>query len=155
MKEKLNQVRADLKFYSERVQHELDGSRFNSLAVTSLQSAMMFTGNTLRELNLSESPYKDSSNPDVKTIEPFYDHTGVKLNEIPAQWPGWEQVQRVKWLRGQLELLIEKVKSYSIDLVEYHVEYHADICLDQVFIHATSAKNWLGMELGRIRDAKV
>lgn len=146
--EELNQIRSDLQFFAQTVKTEFQSSRETSLARTSLEEAMMFTGNTLKEINEGVTPYVNSQNPLNTTIDPLYVHETVKPGVIPEEWSEWEYVQKVKWLRMMLDLIVTKFRLINVNSPNLWV----DPILTNAQLLAINAKAWLGMELARLRD---
>lgn len=131
-------------------------SREVSLCYTNLQRGFMWLGESLKALG-SASPYVNSSNPAVATIEPQADHQQTSLS---PRWEGIDQTQtaRVKDFRHYLESLIQnfrQFKNVEWEKRSFDNEYYEFLdCLDISFEALKEAKCWLGWELNRIKKAK-
>lgn len=150
MQEKLHQMRSDLKTLASLTIHN---SRHSSLAVTATEEAMMFVGNTLKELG-SDNPYPDSMNPNSPKIEKFYEHPGCSPLNVPADWKEMDNTSRIKWIRQTLQSISDNLKQIAIDS-QNHIDDFACLMLTQAIICTTRAKNWNGMVLGDIRDNQL
>ncbi len=148
--EELNQLRADLHFFATTVNVELERSRETALSRTAIEEAMMFVGGTLKELNDGQTPYINSENPLNTKIDPFYVHEKSKPLALPEEWSHWEYVQKVKWVRMMLELTLTKFKIVRQDSL---VGFSFAMFMNAI-MHCVRSKNWLGMELARLRDSK-
>lgn len=128
----------------------LKSSRETALAHTNLQRAFMWLGEALKASG-SPTPYKDSSNPAVATIEPTADHTE---NTLYPRWTTIDQTQtaRVKDFRYYLEQLIQNFRTWRQNSETAGREY--DDCLHESFTALKEVKCWLGWELARIKKAK-
>jgi hypothetical protein len=147
----LEQFRSDLKFMGDTINKDFERTREISLAVTAIQEAMMFTGNTIKEINQGVSPYVNSDNPLNTKIDPFYVSKKVDGFMLPENYSVYEYVQKIKFFRLRLEILQTRFSLVDFDCVpSFGI---ATVIYARLAV--VRAKNWLGMELGRIRDAKV
>lgn len=131
-----------------------------SLAITSLELSKMWLGKVLKELGTA-NPYPESKNPETEKIEPAADTaynqtvnsegsflSGVIKEEI---WNEFTHIQKVKWLRAEIEKVELELKKLHTDIsygtYEWdYIKHSTKYCIE--------AGMWLGMELGRIRDTK-
>lgn len=126
----------------------LKGSREVSLAHTNLQRAFAWLGKALSASG-STSPYKDSFNPDSKTIEPTAEHTE---DNLLSRWEAYpDQLARVKDFRA----VVSEVKSDLNKFIRvpngqetgyWYLEY-----LKQSFLALEEVTNSFGWELARIK----
>jgi hypothetical protein len=148
--QELQQIRSDLKTLGE-VTKKLPSSRYMSLSITALEEATMFVGGTIKELNNGKSPYVNSENPFNETIDPYHKDENVRILQVPVEYSEWSTIQRIKWLRMMLELTVTKIRLIDKNVIEgwgVAVFVYAQL-------HVIKAKNWLGMELGSIRDQAI
>ena len=136
----------------------LTPSRELSLVKTHLQTAQMWAGEYLKVSGEGENPYAkmDGKRETIKDIEPLFDATTATLSgEILNKG-------RIATIDSIREILNEKIKICHEDLMAFSLGRHdipdfemgmkMQTARHQFIVHATEARMWLGMELGRIRD---
>lgn len=136
---------------------KLDSSRQVSLAFTNMQEAMMFTGNFMKYAKLGDNPYakSDGNRKTKEDIEPMFDITLNVLQFVDET----NQIQKVDTLRQYIDKLIERVNNFINDseISENNLtdeeESLAAICIANQISSLMKSRMWLGMELGRLRDA--
>lgn len=123
-------------------------SREVSLAHTHCQRAFMWLGKAQGETG-SESPYKESFNPQSKTIEPTADHKDISL--MDALWDITEPTQtaRIKSFRSIISEHVKNFKTWVKTSESCGSEY--DLYLTQSKLAILEANMWLGWELARIK----
>lgn len=135
--------------------NNLQGSRELSLAKTKSQEAMMWTGTLLKYISNSPTPYANNGKrKTIADIEPMFDNTSETFKF------GDNQVQVVDGLREFLDNKASHIIAFSFDFWTEMTENGVDEasflisdCLDSMRKYLTEARMWLGMELGRLRDA--
>lgn len=127
----------------------LKPSREVSLAHTNLQRAFAWLGKALCASGRT-SPYKDSFNPDSKTIEPTAEHTEETLLSRWEAYP--DQLARVKDFRAYLSQVrsdlndeIQKAPD-GLERGYWYFQY-----VTQSFLALEETSIWLGWELARIK----
>lgn len=148
----LKQMRSDLMFLSD-VCGSIKVSREVSLARTNLQQAQMHTGNTIGALKLDTYPYPQSSEPSNNFIEPIHIDEGLELMTCPPEYEHYDDVQRVKFLRQEISKQTAKWSELADSLFTEEHNLEGTIIFTQLYICLKQANNWLGMELGRMRDS--
>ncbi len=122
-------------------------SREISLAITSLELSKMWLGKTLKVFG-STNPYPESKNPSNEKIEPTADasYTGYseRLTEVGIDWNELSHIQKVKWLRAEIEKIECELFILNVNLSNRSIDISYDKCIE--------AGMWLGMELGRINN---
>jgi Ulp1 family protease len=124
-------------------------SREVSLAHTHLQRAFMWLGKAQGATG-SESPYKESFNPQSATIEPTSDHSTTSLMDSLWDLPEYgTHTARVKSLRAQIS---EHLKGFT-QLSKAPNAFNDDYAefLKQSRLAVMEASMWLGWELARIK----
>jgi hypothetical protein len=128
-------------------------------AINNLFFAKAYLGKLLGELG-SPTPYQnDGKRNSIKDIEPVANSSVPNYSDFRAL----NIVQRIDSLRQDIQNLLD------VDLLVLHndlhgfvqrgtdlnyTEYRRQLYINQVFLHLTNAKMWLGFELGRLRDSK-
>tara|TARA_R110000796_G_scaffold231853_8_gene349961 strand:+ start:12048 stop:12503 length:456 start_codon:yes stop_codon:yes gene_type:complete len=128
---------------------ELDQSRELALAKTSLQKAMMWSGNYLKFTDSGDNPYANNgSRETVADIEPMFDKTEAAIS-------GDNPVIVVDNLRELIDEARKEVLEFSLkrpgasEASDEIMQYFIVISIIQ---HLMESRMWLGMELGRMRD---
>lgn len=126
----------------------------------SLILAKAWLGKVLGELG-EKSPYKAGykTKEDIKpiadtknTADPMglihNNHLGFKVS-----WDNKNHIEKVDWLRTEIQRLIDTSPDFSNDFSEFTLE---NIVAEQTlaYKYLTEAKFWLGFELSRLRDTK-
>lgn len=140
---------------------KLPSSRELSASKTSIQKAMMWTGTYMKFANLGDNPYAkhDGNRMTVKDIEPMFDATAETLpKDIMSKGVIHTADKMRTYLQEQLDALMffslneEKLVAEEQNFTEEQI-IHTNMCMFNVYTNLTEARMWLGMELGRIRDA--
>ena len=163
METKIKELRVSLDGLTQLVK-TLEVSRERSLTITSLELSKMWLGKVLKELGTT-NPYPESKNPANEKIEPTADsHPGLvhsSINITEYQWKEFTHIQRVKFLRAEVEKVEKDLESLR-DSVDIHKEILNNYSskwklafLYNSFENCIEAGMWLGMELGAIRDKEV
>lgn len=139
---------------------KLQGSRELSLVKTQSQRAMMWCGNYLKYSGEGANPYagNDGKRKNKEDIKPMFDATESTLHENVLSEG---QIFVVDQLRQILAKKLDEVITVSS---EHHLKMSVsrefesnDIsindCLSNIRNGIAEARMWLGMELGRLRDA--
>lgn len=126
----------------------LKGSREVSLAHTNLQRAFAWLGKALGASG-SISPYKDSFNPESKTIEPTAEHTD---DNLLSRWEAFpDQLARVKDFRS----VVSEVRSDLDKFIQIpdgdEKGYWYFTYLKESFLALEEVNNSFGWELARIK----
>lgn len=125
------------------------GSRYVSLSFTELQTAKMWLGRVLKELG-NTNPYPDSKNPANEKIEPTADtFSSERQADFIEQWGGFTRIQKIKYLRLELEK-IESALKYE-GAFEFWPRNHYVDSIKSIILSGM----WLGMELQRINEEGV
>jgi hypothetical protein len=136
---------------------ELKPSREIALAITSFELSKMWLGKVLKQAG-NPNPYPESRNPENEKIEKTADTSGP---ERPPEFYEFNQIQRVKWLRAQIEKVEEKIDNLSDFCFSLtpNVVNHFDKPVKTMrrsffasYDKCVEAGMWLGMELGRINN---
>lgn len=132
----------------------LPSSRPVVLANTSVQTAMMWSGNILKALSGGETPYaNDGKRTKVTDIEPMFEKTdnSFKLSG--------NDVADIDLLRQEISKEIASIEDFMLqpgsieeDLSD-RGEMQFMIAVGSVMQYLTETRMWLGMQLGAIRDA--
>jgi len=136
----------------------LEGSREMSLVKTSLQKAMMWSGNFLKFSKIGDNPYakNDGKRETVKDIEPLFDDTALTLpDEILAKG-------KIAVLDSMREFLTPRIENMMVYLNESQSEDlwenltttefgHCSMCLINIYTYLTESKMFMGMEFGRLK----
>lgn len=139
---------------------KLQGSRELSLVKTQAQRAMMWCGNYLKYSGEGANPYagNDGKRKSKEDIKPMFDATESTLHEnVLSDF----QIFVVDQLRQILAKKLDEVITASF---EHHskVSKNGSYTTNDILIHdclsnirngIAEARMWLGMELGRLRDA--
>jgi len=141
------QLRADL-MALEEVLLAIKDSRETSTAYTHLQEARMGCGNLIKTLEPESNPYPESHNPSSEKIEPVHIDQEITPMDIDPSTKEMSKTQLVKWLRFEIEARIQVTKGDAEDFVQMWPTIHSVFIVNSMI----NAKNWLGMELGRLRD---
>lgn len=127
---------------------KLDSSRELSLAKTATQTAMMWSGTMLKHYNNGETPYKNDGNREtVADIEPMFEATTDTIHQDYYQRG---HVVVVDQLRVTLGSWIEEVENDVLGREDTSIKNFVGV---NIYQHLVEARMWLGMELGRLRDA--
>lgn len=128
------------------------GSREVSLAHTHCQRAFMWLGKALGATG-SETPYKESNNPQSKTIEPTADHNS-ETSLMNAWWDTLEPTQtaRVKSFRDFIARHVTEFNEWRKSSESAGEEYELYLTQHKLAIQETSM--WLGWELARIKKSQ-
>ncbi len=118
-------------------------------AVKSLKLSKMWLGKILKELGIA-NPYPQSKNPANEKIEPTADVAKNLTIEVDGGWQELTHIQRVKYLRAEIERTENELKELSRPSYKLPKE-----SLYNSISSCIEAGMWLGMELGRIRDNEV
>lgn len=125
-----------------------------SKAYDSLILAKAWLGKVLGELG-AENPYK-SGYKTVEDIEPTADKanpTTLQPNSIVNKiWEGKSHIEKVDWLRQEIEKLVNNVK--DINLIGYTMSREFNIARTNSYNHLCEAKFWLRFESQRIKEVK-
>lgn len=145
VKIRVKKYRSEAHFIVKRAR-TLNRTRETSLAITNAEEAMMWFGNSLKYVS-NDNPYKESMNSSSDKIEPFFEPNEWSLATI---WQKGTQVRKVKRLREHIAELYDHARKDFFTRLYYRIRFIRtyENALDSL----TKAKNWLGMELGRIRD---
>lgn len=138
--------------------YKLPSSRELSASRTSVQKAMMWTGTYMKFSGMGENPYKaqDGKRETVKDIEPMFDATSETLSpDIMKRGVIYTSDQMRTYLQEQLEALMDFMENEEAISTEegFQTNIHTNYCLFNLYTNLSEARMWLGMELGRIRDA--
>ena len=133
-------------------------------AADSLILAKAWLGKLLGELG-SENPYS-SGKREVKDIEPTADTAhakfrffrsmdgSIKLKREDGEYRDIDDkiahIEKVDWLRSEIEKIISKERNIKTTLQMYTPEI--SLITKNVYTHLCEAKMWLGFELRRVRD---
>lgn len=135
---------------------KLKKSRELTIARTSLQNAMMWSGTFLKESGQGDNPYAklDGKRTSVEDIEPMFEATS---NTIDKEFFKEGEIVVIDKLREFLDELHEAVLEYvdnpkDLGDVSQKKLITLNMILFNVLNHITEARMWLGMELGRMRD---
>ncbi len=136
----------------------IDGKEYINKAVDSLNLSKMWLGKVLKELG-TVNPYPKSKDPNSNKIEPTADQ-GILYGMITeVQWKEFNHIQKVKWLRAEIEKVEREIKKLELDLkIKFTVESvnYKDSWINQHTINSRDycieAGMHLGMELGRIKQ---
>ena len=97
----------------------------------------------------------------VKDIEPMFDATAETLSsKIMSKGVIYTSDQMRTYLQEQLDVLLsftmdeETLMSAEENLTPEQI-VHTNMCQFNIYTNLTEARMWLGMELGRIRDASM
>lgn len=123
-------------------------------SVDSLYLAKAWLGKCLGELNVP-TPYKNDGNrKTVEDIEPTADEDKGPNNMVGYnhlmfiyQWSKKNHIEKVDWLRTEIQRLIDETMDFSQEVPEIELEQGF------VYKYLCEARFWLGWELSRIRDA--
>jgi hypothetical protein len=158
MKDKVKELRVRLHLFMLFVMSHrawrLEQSPDMAMAKLSLTSARHWMGKLLGQLG-EENPYPNSTQMNG-IIEPPADTSGRE------PWPVSDPIEQIKWLRGKIETELAKVKGIRDELIVQLVGNTITlrgpvpataidlrmVSINQVLIHLTEAKMWLGEELG-------
>lgn len=143
----LKKTRADL-IALEALLLTIKDSRETASAYTHLQEARMQCGNLIKEFNPEGYPYPDSMNPKNEKIEPLHVDENVYPMQISEETKSMSKIQLVKFLRVEVD---ERIKYFRV-LAEDMLLHYPMVQSMMIMYSLTSSKNWLGMELGRLRD---
>ena len=114
--------------------------------VDSLFLAKAWLGKVLGALG-TESPYpKDGSRKTVEDIEP----TADRCDLIKADWDKKNHIEKVDWLRQEIQKVVKEVDSIPRTLQMMSDELN--VSAHQSKIHLSEARFWLGFELEKIRE---
>lgn len=141
----------------------LPPSRELSLAFTSAEKTMMWSGTYLKYSKSGENPYakQDGTRKTEKDIEPMFDDTTETFDtKILKQGTIYTVDQMRTYLASQLEELMVYVTIPELSRdIEKNLNQeeiiHINMCIVNIYTNLIEARMWLGMELGRIRDVKV
>jgi len=150
----LQKFRSDLHFLAKTISDDFERTRECSTSKTALENAAMFAGNTLKEMNGGDTPYKNSSDPTNTVIDKFHVDQNVDLLCMPADYHTWDYIQKIKWVRLRLELIEGVVKDIMTSYLVEERDGSTPVLVLQLYSFVVTGRNWLGMELGRIRDSK-
>lgn len=125
-------------------------SRESSLALTNMQQAMMHCGNTIKLLD-GGNVYPTSTDPATTTIDPY--HVDNEIGEIvfPEETKSYTRSQTMKFLRAE----VESVGDEFLAVANRNPDMNGVLLFTVIYLYLVQSKNWLGMELGRIRDLKL
>lgn len=126
---------------------DLEKSREVSLCYTYLQRSFSWLGEALKESG-SQSPYKESENPNSPVIEPQADHTEETIWSGPDGLDDYTQTAKVKFFRASLEIAIQAFKKLRMESANSGSDL--DACLSESYKSLKDAKMCLGWELNRI-----
>ena len=135
----------------------LTPSRELSLVKTHLQTAQMWVGEYLKVSGEGENPYAklDGKRETIKDIEPLFDSVTATLSSDVLNRGRIVVVDTIR------EILSKNIETSYNDLMQMGgydssmdivTKMKIQTATHQFIIHATEARMWLGMELGRIRD---
>lgn len=147
----LKQLRADMDVLISMAK-DLRNSRETSSALTRLEEGKMHIGNTLYELDEAKI-YKESTNASNNTIDPYHVDDVTPMN-IPADWNQGTLIQNVKIMRREIDLIITRIKSL-ICLFDCSDRPFSHFFLHEALGRTRESMNWMGMELGRLRDTQI
>lgn len=111
----------------------------HSLALTNIQRGSMWLGQVLATLGAT-NPYPQSSDPNSPVIEERAD----QAKDSPAvfeKMPYETRTQSVKWLRLQLQNIIDRLK------LKVQYSHEITVAIDAL----VESKMWFGQELNNIR----
>lgn len=121
-------------------------TRETSLAKTHFEESKMMLGKALSFLG-TPNPYPESKNPDSPKIEPTAEQSGVD------EWKAdLYHVARVKTLRSDADQVCKDIETVCQDPSWSET---AKWFLVEAFLESQKGMMWLGMELGRHRDAEM
>ena len=136
----------------------LGKSRELAIAATGLQNGKMWLGELLKSIEAT-SPYQnEGKRQHISDIEPEAD-TSSQLLDMGYRNPIGKLDLIREELRNFITLFREKIEyaPFSERPKALMEEWNEDMFLmshKMAVVHITEAKNWLGQELGRIRDHK-
>lgn len=127
-------------------------------AVDNLYLAKAWLGKILQELDVP-TPYKNDGNrKTVEDIEPTADedkgnNTLVGYNHLNGvfQWSKLNHIEKVDWLRQEIQGLVDTVK--SPDFASSFSTRELAIARTNAYNYLCEARFWLGFELQRIRES--
>jgi hypothetical protein len=137
----------------------LNPGREMSYAKASVQKAMMWSGTFLSHSGLGDNPYVEleGKRKNIEDIEPMFDSTEDTFPEVVIRGG---QISCIDTIRAYLSEQIDALMLYNkneMQEVEKNLtptEYvHVHLCLSNIYTNLVESRMWLGMELGRIRDA--
>ena len=143
-------LKKNLKLHSKEIEKSYDN----------LILAKAWLGKVLGELG-EDTPYKnDGKRKSVEDIEETADVAKNLTVNIDGGWEEMSHIQRVDWLREEINVLVVKVYDLltaSQIIPEIKVKHSRQLLtmyFDSCFRYLSEARMWLGFELGRIRDEK-
>lgn len=135
--------------------HDTYNSREINKSVDSLYLAKAWLGKVLAELGV-ESPYK-AGYKEVKDIEPtadvnncVQDKTAYKNGVGERDYCDFNHIEKVDWLRSEIEKLIQEVSKISSAVQSVTREFA--IARTNCYNYLCEARFWLGFELQRIKE---
>lgn len=120
-------------------------SRPTAIAITSLQDARMWLGESLGELGLT-TPYEDSLDPTNENIAPETDTSDTPEDRYRP--PDGSRIKHVKELRASIVSFNEKVRQEIVNGGSKRRFYQ--FAISQAYVHLANARMWLGKELDRL-----
>lgn len=153
----LNQIRIDIDVLIKMAE-QLVNSRHTSLGLTKLEEGRMHVGNTLFELK-GITPYADSTDPKSERIDPYFQPKDLTPMAEPEDWNAGTHAANVKIMRREIDGIIPRLREVRPEMITSPNGYRAWVdAMDfkwEALVRLAEAKNWYGMELGRIRDERI
>ena len=139
-------------------------------AVDSLYLAKAWLGKVLGELG-NENPYGSGykTKEDIVPTQDVFVNYNDYLNETTGFWTNKNHIEKVDWLRTQIENLIVEVKEIPVGETIRIIDVNGVLPESQKFsafsrefaiartncyTHLCEARFWLGFEMSRIKDEK-
>ena len=117
-------------------------------AYDSLKLSKAWLGKCLGELG-EQTPYK-SGYKTVEDIEPTDDKSETIWFEVNENWNNKSHIEKVDWLREEINKVIEIVKNIYVS--NYQVSREFNIARTNCYTHLCEARFALGFELKRIKE---
>lgn len=150
----IHQIRIDIDVLI-KMADELPRSRETSLGFTKLQEARMHVGNTIDALG-AFTPYQNSMDASNDKIDPYFQPEGLTPMAVPGDWNQSSLIANVKIIRREVDAMISRAKGILIaQATELENTVAAISFKGEAVIRLAEAKNWYGMELGRIRSESM
>lgn len=122
----------------------------------SLILAKAWLGKVLGELGETTPYANDGNRKSVEDIEPTADKNTmieINTNKPVLEEFGWKSksyIEKVDWLRQEIQLIVNIVKDIYIS--NYQVSREFNIARTNSYNHLCEARFWLGFELQRIKE---
>lgn len=124
--------------------------RYVALAITAMERGRMYLGKILGVYGVRQNPYPDGYNPKSSVIEAAADTNNADLQSVHME--KGNSVAFVKQLKLEFSLAINAVEVFRL---HFPANSNGSLFVNEALVSMHDVTNWLGMELGAIRDANL